>query len=193
MKVVTLLGSPRTNGNTATLAQAFIDTAQASGADVQSFLLNKLDAKGCQACNACKTKTDRCVIKDDLADVLEAVRNADIVVAATPIYFADVSAQFKIFVDRCYAYLEPFDDMPANSRLKTGKKFVLITAQNRDEGLFNEVCTKYLRIFKFLGFQETHLVRGCGLREADALIKKNRQDLIALSKETAERVLNPAA
>ena len=193
MNVVTLLGSPRTNGNTATLAKAFIDTAEASGAEVQTFLLNKLDARGCQACNACKTKTDRCVIEDGLTDVLEAVRNTDVLVAATPIYFADVSAQFKIFVDRCYAYLEPFDDMPAHSRLATGKKFVLITAQNRDESLFDEVCTKYRMIFKFLGFRETHLVRGCGLREADALIKKNRQDLIELSKETARNVLNRTA
>ena len=48
-------------------------------------------------------------------------------------------------------------------------------------------------IFKFLGFRETHLVRGCGLREADALIKKNRQDLIELSKETARSVLNRTA
>ncbi len=193
MNVVTLLGSPRTNGNTATLAKAFIDTAEASGAEVQTFLLNKLDARGCQACNACKTKTDRCVIEDGLTDVLEAVRNTDVLVAATPIYFADVSAQFKIFVDRCYAYLEPFDDMPTHSRLATGKKFVLITAQNRDESLFDEVCTKYRMIFKFLGFRETHLVRGCGLREADALIKKNRQDLIELSKETARNVLNRTA
>lgn len=79
MKAVVLLGSPRTSGNTATLAKAFIDTAKALGAAVQSFLLNKLDAKGCQAC---KTKTDRCVIEDDLAGVLEAVRDTDVLVAA---------------------------------------------------------------------------------------------------------------
>ena len=82
MKAVVLLGSPRTSGNTATLAKAFIDTAKALGAAVQSFLLNKLDAKGCQACNACRTKANRCVIEDDLAGVLEAVRDTDVLVAA---------------------------------------------------------------------------------------------------------------
>lgn len=193
MKVVALFGSPRANGNTATLTKAFNKTAEELGADVQTFLLNKLDAKGCQACDTCKTKTDHCVIKDELAEVLESVKNADVLVAATPIYFADISAQLKIFVDRCYSYLEPFETIPKASRLKIGKKFVLITAQNRGEDMFAEVCTKYRMIFEFLGFQETHLIRGCDLREADALKTKNRQDLIDLSKETAKKVLRPVA
>jgi len=193
MKVVALFGSPRANGNTATLTKVFNKTAEELGADVQTFLLNKLDAKGCQACDTCKTKTDHCVIKDDLAEVLESVKNADVLVAATPIYFADISAQLKIFVDRCYSYLEPFETIPKASRLKVGKKFVLITAQNQGEDMFAEVCTKYRMISEFLGFQETHLIRGCDLREADALKTKNRQDLIDLSKETAKKVLKPVA
>ncbi len=192
MKIVTLFGSPRTDGNTATLAKTFTKTAEELGAVVQTFLLNKLDVKGCQACGACKTKTDHCVIKDDLANVLDCVKNADVLVAATPIYFADISSQFKIFVDRCYSYLEPFETMPVASRLKTGKKFVLITAQNRGEDMFAEVCAKYRMIFEFLGFTETHLIRGCDLREPDALTTKNRQDLIALAKETARKVVTPA-
>lgn len=192
MKIVSLFGSPRANGNTATLIKTFNKTAEELGAVVQTFLLNKLDAKGCQACDACKTETDHCVIKDDLANVLESVKNADVLVAATPIYFADISAQFKIFVDRCYSYLEPFETMPEVSRLKAGKKFVLITAQNRGEDLFAEVCTKYRMIFEFLGFKETHLIRGCDLLKADALETKNRQDLIDLSKETARKVVKSA-
>ena len=191
MKIVTLLGSPRANGNTATLAKTFNKTAEELGAVVQTFLLNKLNVKGCQACDACKTETDHCVIRDDLANVLESVKNADVLLAATPIYFADISAQLKIFVDRCYSYLEPFETMPETSRLKADKKFVLITAQNRGEDMFAEVCTKYRMIFEFLGFKETHLIRGCDLMKADALKTKNRQDLIDLSKETARKVVQP--
>jgi multimeric flavodoxin WrbA len=193
MKIVALLGSPRANGNTATLTKTFNQTAEDLGAEVQTFLLNKLDAKGCQACDACKTKTDHCVIKDDLANVLESVKNADVLVAATPIYFADISAQLKMFVDRCYSYLEPFETTPEASRLQAGKKFVLITAQNRGEEMFAEVCTKYRMIFEFLGFKETYLIRGCDLMKTDALKTKNRQDLIDLSKETARKVVKSAA
>ena len=191
MKIVTLFGSPRPNGNTATLAKQFNRTAEDLGADVQSFLLNKIKASGCQACNACKTKSDRCVLNDEMSGILEAVREADVLAAASPIYFADISAQVKMFVDRCYSYLEPFEDMPTSSRLNPGKKFVLITAQNRDEDLFGDICKKYLMIFKLLGFAETHLIRGCNLREADALKKNNREDLLALSAETARKVIQP--
>jgi multimeric flavodoxin WrbA len=189
MKVVTLLGSPRSNGNTATLAKAFNETAEEMGADIKSFMLNKLDFKGCQACDACKTKSNRCVLKDDLAEVLETVENTDILVLATPIYFAEVTAQLKTFVDRCYSYLEPFEVMPETSRLKPGKKMVLITAQNRGDELFADVCKKYRMIFEFLGFEETHLIRGCDLLTADALKTKNRNDLIELSRDTARKVL----
>lgn len=192
MKIVALFGSPRANGNTATLTKTFNETAEELGAEVQTYFLNKLDAKGCQACDTCKTKTDHCVIEDDLANVLESVKNADVLVAATPIYFADISAQLKIFVDRCYSYLEPFEKVPKDTRLKAGKKFVLITAQNRGEDMFAEVCTKYRMIFDFLGFKETHLIRGCNLRETDALKTKNRLDLFDLSRETARKVVKPA-
>ncbi len=192
MNVVALFGSPRANGNTATLTKIFNKTAEDLGANVQTFFLNKLDAKGCQACDVCKTKTDHCVIKDDLAKVLESVKNADILVAATPIYFADISAQFKIFVDRCYSYLEPYETMPEASRLKAGKKFVLITAQNREKDMFAEVCTKYLMLFEFLGFKETHLIRGCDLLKEDEIETKKRQDLINLSKETARKIVKLA-
>ena len=193
MKVVSLFGSPRANGNTAALTKTFNKIAEDLGAEVQTFLLNKLDIKGCQACDTCKTITDHCVIKDDLTEILESVKNADVLVAATPIYFADISAQFKIFVDRCYSYLEPYETMPKTSRLKAGKKFVLITAQNLGEDMFDEVCTKYRMIFDLLGFKETYLIRGCDLRETDDLIIKNRQDLFSLAEVTSKRVIQPTA
>ncbi len=188
MKIVTLLGSPRVNGNTNTLAKAFNETAQ-SGADVKTFLLNKLEFKGCQACDVCKTKSDKCVLKDDLTEVLEAVEDTDILVLATPIYFGDITAQLKTFVDRCYSYLEPFEVMPETSRLKKGKKMVLITAQNRTDELFTDVCMKYRMIFEFLGFNETFLIRGCDLLDADDIKTKNRKDLIDMAKETAHKII----
>lgn len=189
MKVVTLLGSPRAKGNSTTLAKTFNTAAEALGADVKTFLLNKLDARGCQACDSCKTKTDRCVLKDELAEVLEAVAQTDVLVMATPIYFADISAQMKLFVDRCYSYLKPYETVPEATRLPAGKKIVLITTQNRTEEMFAEVCKKYLMIFKFLGFTESHLIRGCDLNKADALKTKNRQDLFDMAKKTAQAAI----
>jgi len=191
MKIVTLLGSPRANGNTATLANIFNKTAEMSGADIQTFMLNKMNFRGCQHCDACKTKTDRCVLKDDLTEVLEAVRHTDVLVLSTPIYFVDITAQLKTFVDRCYSFLEPYEGIPAASRISGDKKLVLITAQNRPDEDHADICMKYRMIFDFMGFKESHLIRGCELLKADALNTKHRQDLIDLAKQTAIEVVAP--
>ncbi|MGD9505996.1 MAG: flavodoxin family protein [Syntrophobacteraceae bacterium] len=55
MKIICLLGSPRKNGNSAAIAERFCETAKKSGAEVQTFALNELNFRGCQACMACKT------------------------------------------------------------------------------------------------------------------------------------------
>ena len=118
MKVVILLGSPRPEGNSATLAKIFNEAAEELGANVQIFGLNKLTYRGCQACETCKTKLDRCVLKDDLAQVLDAIRDTDVLVLATPVYFGDIPGQMKMFIDRCFSYLVPdFLEAPESSRL----------------------------------------------------------------------------
>ena len=66
-KVVIVMGSPRKNGNSATLAQSVAEGARAAGADVESFYLHEMDIKPCTACDVCRedTATD-CNINDEL-------------------------------------------------------------------------------------------------------------------------------
>ena len=66
-----------------------------------------MNFKGCQGCGACKAEKEKCVVQDDLTQVLEAVRETDVLVLASPVYFADVTAQMKAFVDRTYSFLKP--------------------------------------------------------------------------------------
>ena len=110
---------------------------------------------------ACKTKLDRCALEDDLTLVLDAVREADAVVLASPVYYWDVSAQVKAFLDRTFSYLVPnFHTSPKPSRLEPGKKFVLILTQGYpDEDKFNDIFPKYDHFFRSYGFDETHLIR----------------------------------
>lgn len=192
MKVVCLLGSPRPKGNSTTLAKIFCEAAEELGANVQTFALNKLSYRGCQACETCKTKLDRCALKDDLAQVLDAIRDTDILVLATPVYFGDISGQMKMFIDRCFSYLVPdFLEAPESSRLASGKKMVFIQTQNQpNEDLFADIFPKYDLVFHLLGFRDNHLIRGCDLREADDLITKKREDLMELTKDTAVKLIS---
>jgi multimeric flavodoxin WrbA len=97
MKIVSLLGSPRTAGNSSTIANHVLKIAGELGAETRSFELNRLNYQGCQACYACKTKLDRCVLKDDLSEVLAAVSEADAAVLASPVYYGDITSQLKGF------------------------------------------------------------------------------------------------
>jgi multimeric flavodoxin WrbA len=188
MKIVALLGSPRPNGNSATIAKRFCDTAQKLGAEVRTFVLNKLEYRGCQGCMMCKTKLDKCVLEDDLTQVLDAIRDSDILVLASPVYFWDVSGQLKTFIDRTYSYLVPdFKTKPVKSRLAPGKKLVFILAQgNPDESLFTNIFPKFDFFFKMNGFSDTHLVRACGVQEPGDVA--GRLDVIGQAEDLARRL-----
>ena len=189
MKIVCLLGSPRPKGNSTTIAKHFCDTAEKLGCKVQTFALNKLKYRGCQACMTCKTKLEKCVLKDDLAEVLDAVRQADVLVMASPIYYGEISSQLKAFMDRTFSYLVP--DYPTNPkpcRLAPGKKLVFILAQGHpDENLFADVYPRYDYFFKWYGFEQTHLIRACGVFDkGDA---ESREDILKLAEETVDKIV----
>jgi multimeric flavodoxin WrbA len=186
MKVVCLLASPRPKGNSTAIAGRFCERAEKNGASIQRFSLNKLTYRGCQACMTCKTKLDRCVLKDDLAEVLEAIRDADVLVLATPVYFGEVSSQLKAFIDRTFSYLTPdYATSAAPSRLKAGKRLVFIQTQGQpDEKQFADIFPRYDYFFKWYGFNDNLLIRGCGLMaDADA---QARSDIMEAAEKTAD-------
>lgn len=165
MKCVCVLGSPRVNGNSEILAQTFLKTMESLGAETKVYALNKLKYRGCQACMACKKNLETCAVKDDLIEVLDAVREADVLVLASPVYYGDITAQAKGFVDRTYCYLAPdFMTIPNPSRLKPGKKLVFIQTQGHpDVTQFNDIYSKYSNFLKWYGFEESYLVRSTGV------------------------------
>jgi multimeric flavodoxin WrbA len=132
MKISCLLGSPRQNSNSAAIAGRFTQTAASLGATIETIELNKLTYRGCQACMACKTTSEKCVLDDDLGRVLESLKQADIVVMAMPVYCSDIPGQVKCFLDRTYSYMKPGYLSESNpSRVPAGKKLVFIITQHR--------------------------------------------------------------
>ena len=173
MKVTCLLGSPRPEGNSAAIANRFCETAKARGAEVVVYPLNKLDYRGCQGCMACKKKLDRCVLEDDLAEVLDAVRETDVLVLATPVYYMEVSSQLKAFIDRTYSFVGPdYMTNPEASRLSKGKVLVFIQTQEAEsEQMCADIYPRYDFFFKWYGFEGSHLLRACGAGQEKLLAK----------------------
>ncbi len=189
MKTLCLLGSPKVRGNSAVLAARYCETAEKLGSQVQTFILNKLSYSGCQGCRTCKAKSDRCVLKDDLTDVLEAVREADVLVMATPVYFGDVSSQLKGFIDRTVSYVADDDTNPYASRLSPGKTLVFIQTQgDSDEMIHADIFPKYEFFFKkWHGFGETYFILACGF--IGKVHVEDCEDVMKLAEETAEKVM----
>ncbi len=184
MKVMAILGSPRSKSNSSALAYKILDKAKELGAETEAFVLAKLQYKGCKACETCKTKLDHCVIKDDLTEVLDKIRRSDIVIMATPVYFGEVSGQFKSFFDRTYSFLNP----DFTSRLESGKRSVFIMAQGHpDLNVYTDVHPRYEGWLKNFGFTYNYLIRMNGPRPPDSL--SQRPDLIAEAENLAIKLI----
>jgi multimeric flavodoxin WrbA len=100
LKVLGLSASPREGGNTDLLLAEALAGAAAAGASVERIDLRGLNIAPCAECNAC-SRTGVCRVEDDFHKVLARMLEADRLVFATPIFFMTVSAQGKLFIDRC--------------------------------------------------------------------------------------------
>jgi multimeric flavodoxin WrbA len=190
MKVTCLLGSPREKGNSTILAKRFCETAESLGASVRTFTLNSLNFRGCQGCMACKTKSEKCVMKDDLEAVLEAVRESDVLVMASPVYMGDATSTIRAFIERTYSYFVPdFFTNPNPSRLAPGKKAVFIQTQGQpNEKLFADIFPRTEPFLKRVGFPECHLIRACGVRKLAEV--EGREEVMKTVAETAKKIFS---
>ncbi|MCJ7435487.1 MAG: flavodoxin family protein [Anaerolineales bacterium] len=133
MKTIVLHGSPHLHGNSATLAEYFLNGLNEKGAE--HFYINEMQIRPCQGCEKCATRLENhCAIEDDMQKIYSAFIAADIIVFATPMYWGYMTAQMKTVMDRMEAITQYF----------RGKKFVvLITYRHHCEStvaFFKRVC-----------------------------------------------------
>jgi multimeric flavodoxin WrbA len=124
MSIVAIVSSPRKKGNTSTVVEAMAAGAKSNGKDVKIYHLNTLsNVKGCQACMACKRSVG-CTIKDDQAEILKAIREAEGIILSTPLYFGESCGQFRLLHDRFYSFIGA--DSKAN--IAPGKKLAVVVS-----------------------------------------------------------------
>ena len=98
-KVIVISTSLRRGSNSDMLADQFIEGAKAVGNDVEKISLVGKTIQFCKGCFGCQ-KLGRCVINDDVNDIMEKVLKADVICWATPIYYYEMSGQMKTLIDR---------------------------------------------------------------------------------------------
>lgn len=104
--IVVLSGSPREGGNTDRLVAAFIAGAETAGKTVTLFRVADMSISGCLGCQHCFGSNGVCVQKDDMSMILSAMKKADTLVFASPVYYFSLTAQLKLAIDRTYALIK---------------------------------------------------------------------------------------
>ena len=102
-KVLILSGSPRKNGNSDILCDEFMRGATEAGNEVEKIRVAEKKIAFCTGCYYCQKSGGVCAIKDDMADVLQKIIDADVIVLASPVYFYSIDAQLKALIDRTVA------------------------------------------------------------------------------------------
>lgn len=102
-KVLILSGSPRKGGTSDILCDEFMRGAEKAGNTVEKLRIAEKKIGYCKACYFCGKSDGVCVIKDDMAEILEKMNWADVIVLASPVYFYSIDAQMKAVIDRTLA------------------------------------------------------------------------------------------
>lgn len=106
-KIVILNGSPRRKGNTSALVKSFTEGAEHNGNTVTEFFLSSMDIHGCKGCLSGHSSKDcPCVQHDDMDNIYPAVKDCDVIVLATPLYYWNMSGQIRTAIDRLFALEE---------------------------------------------------------------------------------------
>lgn len=128
-KVLIISTSLRGGSNSEFLARECEKGAKEAGNEVEFISLKEKEIKYCIGCLSCQ-KTGKCVINDDVPEIMEKVKNADIIVFATPIYYYEMSGQMKTLLDR----LNPL--YPTDYKFR--KVYMLATAAEDGDFVFEK-------------------------------------------------------
>lgn len=145
--VLIISASPRKHGNSDLLCDQFEKGAKESGHAVEKVFLAEKAIGYCRGCGVCNS-THKCVQKDDMAEILDKMVEADVIVLATPVYFYSMDGQMKTFIDRT---------VPRYTEIRDKDFYFIMTAADTEKANLNRTMEA------FRGFTEDCLP---GAREA---------------------------
>lgn len=165
-KILVVVGSAHKRGNTDHLADAFIRGAKQAGNEVHKVFLGDKIINGCLGCSACRYGKP-CIQKDGMQEIYPLLRQCDVVVLASPLYYWTISARLKAFIERFYAISEEDLHPPMGRYEKYPDKeaVLLMTAADNLFWTFEQAVSYYkFAIIRYLGWKDRGMVLagGCG-------------------------------
>ncbi len=174
MKIIAFNGSPREGGNTEELLNAAI-RGTASGPDhhdVTVYRLQDMDIGPCLNCGGCDD-TGICVVEDGFQSVAEAIRSADRIIFASPVFFMGISAQAKALVDRCQSFwCEKFllkQEIPAGPDGRKGL-VLMVGGMKKDAGI-NCAASQGVAFLRTVSVKESETLKYMGVDAKGDILK----------------------
>ena len=181
-RIVILNGSPRKTGNTSELIRSFMEGAESAGNEVTTFHLDSMNIHGCKGCFGGNSSREcPCVQKDDMDQIYPAVKDADVIVLATPLYYWNMSGQLRTTVDRLFALEEGGENL-----LRGHDKASALLMAAEGHG-FEDVLLYYDHLMEHLRWKNLgHVLAGGNGDVGDIKGKKELQDAYELGRAINE-------
>lgn len=183
-KIVVFAGSPRQkDGQTWALLAQLVKGAESNNASVVTYNLNDPGLRGCQGCFYCR-KHPTCSVDDMLKPAYEDIAAADALVVTSPIYFADVSGQAKIWLDRMFPMLDGTSFAPRNP----GKRVATIFSQgDGDAGRFEPAIKRFHRFLQVFGWKIEDSLVCAGVSSPDFVLSEQlKEQALQLGRRLAQ-------
>jgi len=158
-RILALVGSPRTGGNCDVLVDEVLRGAAEGGATTQKVTLDRCTIGPCHACNAC-AKSGECYQRDDMDDLIERMKQSDVWVLATPVYWWGATAQFKLFLDRWYA---PWHGEQSRELFKNKTIIVIVTLGDSNPDTAEPTLQMLRRAFAYIGLELADTIVAAGV------------------------------
>jgi len=151
--VLAVIGTYRKNGITDRITDAVLTCAKDAGADTEKIYLVDKEIKYCTNCRACTQKEgsprDKCVISDDMEEIMDKIDRADSLVFASPMNCGTVTAVMKTFIERlvCYAYW-PWGATAPKYRITDPDKRAVLISSSAMPAIMARLFTQIIKLLK---------------------------------------------
>jgi len=190
MKILSINGSKRKQGNTEILIQSILAPAREKGVQTESISLGDYTIGSCTGCEGCKRSWD-CVIKDDFPLIIKKVDEADAIILASPTYWYSVTSDMKRFIDRCYSLVQfPVDRSQWIGKYQETEKYCLTAAicEQHTASAMGNTLTLLTDFSRDIGLDVIESVKGLGFFEAGSI--ESDQNFLHEAELAGQNLLN---
>ncbi|MDR0307030.1 MAG: flavodoxin family protein [Chitinispirillales bacterium] len=173
-KILFINASPKRNGATDKLLSLVTMNLNKETFDHKVINLSDYDINYCAGCKICY-KTSECVQKDDIHAIMRDIEASDIIVTISPSYWADITGQLKVFIDRCTPYCNTHEHHAAFSKGKEGYAIALRTGQSPCECLHIIETINHFYGHLEIDFDEKFNMYLCGINNSRDILKYEKE------------------